>query len=98
MSRTRNVRDRRLRRWELREIAVGRRNGIERDGSDPRNVSHVTPYCVLAYAARGPGDPLTTRQFREAEFRIAPSARQRPSRTPPANLLAPISRPAGRTR
>jgi len=86
MSRSRNVRDRRLRRWELREIAVGRRNGVQRDGFDPRNVSHVTPYCVLAYAARGPGDPLTTRHFRDAEFRIASGARQcaiRPSTVSP---------------
>lgn len=82
MSRTRNVRDRRLRRWELREIAVGRRNGVQPDGFDPRNVSHVTPYCVLAYAARGPGDPLTTRQFRDTEFRIASGARQRATHLP----------------
>lgn len=98
MSRTRNVRDRRLRRWELREIAVGRRNGVQRDGSDPRNVSHVTPYCVLPYAARGPGDPLTTRQFRQAEFRIASSARQQHGRAQPERFLALIPRPAGRTR
>jgi hypothetical protein len=76
MSRTRNVRDRGLRRWELREIAVWRRNGVQRDGCDPRN-SHVTPYCVLAYTARGPGDPLTTRHLRNAEFRIASGERRR---------------------
>ncbi|MEV6894274.1 hypothetical protein [Kribbella sp. NPDC051137] len=80
MSRTRNVRDRRRRRWALRAWAIDRRNGIEPDGWDPRRVGRLLPWCVEAYLVRGPVTPrMTTRQYRREEWRaVAGHRRQAP--------------------
>lgn len=73
---TRNVRDRRLRRWELRYWTVARRNGMQADGFDPHGESYVAPLCVLAYAGRRPGKFRTTRQYKQDEFRAVSKARR----------------------
>lgn len=64
--RTRNARDRRLRRWALRIERLDRRNGVHPDGYDPRGVSQILPWCVEAYLARGPILPrMSTRRNRQ---------------------------------
>lgn len=58
MTKQRNSRDRRLRRWVLRTTAV-----VMPDGFDSRGVGHVLPWCVEAYLARGPVTPrMSTRR------------------------------------
>jgi hypothetical protein len=75
---TRNVRDRRLRRWALRTFAVDLRNGVEPDGYDPRHVGRVLPWCVEAYLSRGPITPrMTTRKYRATERRHLAPVRDR---------------------
>ena len=77
MSKRRNVRDRRLRRWGLRPAAVDRRNGVSQEGYDPRGVSQILPWCVEAYLARGPITPrMSTRRYRVVEWRnVQPAVR-----------------------
>lgn len=78
MSRTRNVRDRQLRRWALRDSAAARRNGVQEDGYDPRGVGHIQPWCVDAYLARGPVLPrMSTRRYRRIEWRMVTRVRLR---------------------
>lgn len=66
MSKTRNVRARQLRRWEMRCIEHGRRNGVTRDGYDPRGVTQAVPWCVLAYLDSHPRwkPRMSTRRYK----------------------------------
>lgn len=71
MTRRRNTRDRQLRRWAWRAVAVDRRNGVWLNGYDPRRVGQILPWSVEAYLARGPITPrMSTRSYRRLERRF----------------------------
>jgi hypothetical protein len=70
MTKRRNVRDRQLRRWAWRALAMDRRNGVWPDGYDPRHVGQILPLRVEAYLAREPITPrMSTRSYRDLEWR-----------------------------
>ncbi|GAA3132635.1 hypothetical protein JOF29_005224 [Kribbella aluminosa] len=72
MTRRRNTRDRQLRRWASRVVALDRRNGVYFNGYDPRHVGQLLPWCVEAYLARSPIAPrMSTQNYRRLEWRLA---------------------------